>query len=177
MDSTDNKSIRNPRGAGRPKGVRDAAVIDRENMLAVAKEQIMSSIIGSLGPLLNSHKLAAFKGSIIMIKKYSKQTKVQKENEEEPKWHWSATTDPVIIEDYLNTQKEGEDYLIIKSEGDWRAAESLLDRIAPKPKPDQDEGGESIFKSLEVLLTNGIKVKAQTLKIINQEDGTGSKTV
>jgi hypothetical protein len=136
-----------------------------------ARIELESGILGSIKKLFTS-QLAEAIGTMTLVER----------TETGEDTTWKKVIDPDKILKILQEKELGIDYILIKNGGDWRAADSLLDRLFgrvkyAKDEDSNDENPKNIFnqfntfiqdKPIDVLSERTIKkIEAKKLKETN----------
>jgi len=93
-----------------------------------ARNELEKGILGSIKKLFTSH-LAEAIGTITLVERIETGEDVS----------WKKVLDEDRILEIMQEKELGVDYILIKNGGDWRAADSLLDRLFGKVKNAKDE--------------------------------------
>lgn len=131
-------------GAGRPKGVKTARTLEREE----ARKYLTQRVLSEIEPLATA-EIESAKGVLCL---YTKQL-----------GRWVRVSDPAIIEATLNTAEKvmGNDYyLIAAKDPDTKALKNIFDREFGKPTDRLEHSGELTLKPPQVIFrlepyTNG----------------------
>jgi len=108
-------------GAGQPKGNQQIATVVRAMELA----DIQSSVKLMAKKLVNSQAVAALSAHKMVIL----------DRDENGKVHMTQIRDDNMMQELLDTGEYGKDYVIVEArEGDWKAADALLNRAFGRPK-------------------------------------------